>query len=101
MSWFFRQWVYGSDIPQYDFSYEVGQNENGQYIATCDVLTNNVSDNFQMLVPIEIEFDNKAKVYVRTLIMGTDFEFTLPPMDRKPRKIRLNPFLSVLANVKQ
>ena len=101
MSWFFREWVYGSEIPRYEFSYQITQNEDGQYIATCHVLTKNVSDDFQMYVPLEIEYDRNAKAYVRTLIAQPDYEFTLPPMNQRPRKIRFNPFQSVLADVKQ
>ena len=101
MSWFFNQWIYGNEIPRYEFTYKIGQNENGQHIASCRVVSSKVSDDFQMIVPIEIEFDKNSKVYVRTLIAGTDYEFDLPPMDQRPRKIRLNPFWSVLADVKQ
>jgi hypothetical protein len=54
-----------------------------------------------MYVPLEIEFDNERRAYVRLLVDKTDFDFSLPALDNEPKKLRLNPFESVLAEVKQ
>jgi len=101
MAWFFDQWVYSSDLPTYEFSYEYENEPGGTFTARCSVLTTGVPENFQMYVPLEIEIDQDAKAYIRVFIDRPAFEFTLPGLPRKPKKLRLNPFESVLARVKQ
>jgi len=101
MDWFFKQWVYKNELPTYNFSYECRPDERGKYTAFCKVVTEGVDDDFIMLVPIEIEFSNGDKGYLRFLIDKPDFEITVPNLPEKPKKITLNPFESVLAKVKQ
>ena len=101
MTWFFDQWVYRSDVPTYDFSYEIIEDSDGTYLARGRVVTEDVPDDFRMYVPLEIEIDDDLRAYVRLLIDMPDYEFTLPGLPGKPKKLRLNPFESVLAKVKQ
>jgi hypothetical protein len=101
MGWFFDQWVYGSDIPTYDFSFKLERGEQGNYNALCRVEQSDVSENFRMFVPLEVEFKSGAKHYFRLLIDKPLYEFSLPPLAEKPKHIRFNPFNSVLANVNQ
>ena len=101
MTWFFDQWIYGTELPTYDFKYQINQNDSGQWLVDCHVATVDVNEDFKMFVPLEIEFENKKKVYIRLLIDTLDLDFNLPPLDLKPKKVILNPFESVLAKVKQ
>lgn len=101
MGWFFKQWVYGTDLPEYTFSYEIEKRDDGKYITHCRIEQREVSANFRMYVPIEVEFTNGGKFYMRALIDQPINEFDLPPIDGEIKKIRLNPFHSVLAKVKQ
>ncbi|MEW5922534.1 MAG: M1 family aminopeptidase, partial [Candidatus Zixiibacteriota bacterium] len=101
MSWFFEQWIYGNELPTYSMTYQFEKDDRGKYIAICNVKTEGVSEKFKMFVPLEIETEKNVKTYVRILIEGTDFTFTLPGLPKIPRSIRLNPFESVLAKVKQ
>lgn len=99
MSWFFEEWIYGSELPTYSLTYRFEKDDRGKYIAVCNVKTEGVGENFKMFVPLEIETEKDVKAYVRVLIEGTDFTFTLPGLPKIPRSIRLNPFESVLAKV--
>ncbi|MCK4633185.1 MAG: hypothetical protein KAT79_07915, partial [candidate division Zixibacteria bacterium] len=101
MGWFFDQWVYGNDLPTYRFTYEMSMGDDGKWLSQCNIKTENVPDDFKMYVPLEIEFDNERRAYVRLLVDKTDFDFSLPALDSEPKKLRLNPFESVLAEVKQ
>jgi len=101
MGWFFDQWVYSTDLPTYEFSYAYENEPGGTYTARCTVVTSGVPENFQMYVPLELEIDENSKAYIRVFIDKPVFEFTLPGLPRKPKKLRLNPFESVLARVKQ
>lgn len=54
MDWFFDEYVYGTEIPKYDFTYNILNDANG---VTLDLklAQSGVSDRFKMLVPIYIE----------------------------------------------
>ncbi len=101
MGWFFDQWIYSSDLPTYKFSYNIEKDSSGTFTAYCHVVTTGVPEDFMMYVPLEIEMDDKTKAYIRIFIDRPDFDFTLPGLKSKPRKLRLNPFESVLARVEQ
>ncbi len=101
MSWFFDQWIYGNSLPTYRFTYDSDRNADGKYVTKCRIVTENVDDTFKMYVPLEIELTKDRKAYLRLLVDSHDYEFSLPPLDKKPRKLKLNPFESVLAKVKQ
>ena len=54
-----------------------------------------------MYLPVEIEIDKDSKAYIRVLVDSPNFDFTLPNLPKKPKKLILNPFESVLAKVNQ
>ncbi len=101
MTWFFDQWVYGHDLPKYKFKYDIKKESDGYYYANCKITQSKVSEDFKMFVPIEIEFKNGSKYYMRFLIDKPENIISLPPMELKPKKITLNPFYSVLAEIDQ
>lgn len=101
LSWFFNQWVYGNELPTYEFSYSYETDSDGGLIVKCKIITKNVSDDFKMYLPLEIEIDDDRKAYIRILVDKPVYEFTLPGLSSRPKNIRLNPFESVLAKVKQ
>lgn len=101
MDWFFKQWVYGTDIPEYDFSYVTELIPSEGYKISGHVITENVADDFKMYVPLQIEFENGNKAIVRLLIDSKDYSFSLPNLPNRPKTLILNPFESVLARIKQ
>ncbi len=101
MTWFFDQWVYGTEIPTYKFEYDIQPGTNNTFVVNGKVTTQGTSDNFKMYVPLEIQIDNTRKAYVRLKIEGPESVFNLPGLPVKPKALKLNPFESVLAEVKQ
>jgi hypothetical protein len=101
MTWFFDQWIYGTEIPTYKFSYEIEPGAGNTFTVTGHVITEGTSPNFRMYVPLEIQIDDKRKAYIRVNIEGLDATFNLPGLPMKPKGLKLNPFESVLAEVKQ
>ncbi|UCG60775.1 MAG: hypothetical protein JSV52_10625 [Candidatus Zixiibacteriota bacterium] len=101
MGWFFDQWVYRSELPTYEFTWDYEASGRNTFTAYCKVVTTGVPDDFMMYVPLEIEIEGDSKAYIRVLIEGPVYEFSLPDLPRVPRNLRLNPFESVLAKVKQ
>jgi len=101
MTWFFDQWIYGNSLPTYSFTYRFERGADGRYTAICSVVTEGVDNNFKMYVPLEIEIDREKKAYIRVMIEGPEYSFSLPTLPKIPLSLKLNPFESVLARVKQ
>lgn len=60
LDWFFSEWVYGTDVPKYDFKYEVGEDPAGGYVITFDLTQSEVSDNFAMPVPLYVKWKGRT-----------------------------------------
>lgn len=100
MEWFFQQWVYGTDIPTYKFAYKSEETPEGKYKVMCQVEQLDVPDDFQMIVPLHIEFSEGRYYKLRILVKGPLSEMQLPLMPYKPKKIVFNDLESVLCKVK-
>ncbi|PWB71562.1 hypothetical protein C3F09_07690 [candidate division GN15 bacterium] len=101
MTWFFDQWVYGDDIPTYNFSYQIKPGaDSGKFQAELRIEQRDVPSDFKMYVPLEIEYGPGQKQYVRLFIDRPVIDIPLG-LPAKPKKLKLNPFMSVLADVKQ
>ncbi len=100
MTWFFDQWVFGSAVPTYDFEYKFKPRADKGYDITFTIKQKDVPDSFKMYVPIEIEAESGQHTYIRALVDKPIVTDTVSVLGR-PKKIRLNPFLAVLANVNQ
>jgi hypothetical protein len=67
MSWFFNQFVYGTDIPTYKFSYKSEKNDDGKYRVICKVtFRKEFPDNFRMYIPIKIVLSGDRFARLRT-----------------------------------
>lgn len=99
LTWFFQQWVYGIEIPTYRFEYDVKKGPDGKYIATINVEQKDVSPEFQMYVPITIDYGKNGTARFRVLISGSGGPVPLPPLSQEPKEIRFNEFESVLCRI--
>jgi len=96
LDWFFREWVYGTDVPHYDFDYQTSAGAEGKTHVHLTITQSGVSDNFVMLVPIFADF-GKGTVRIGQLpavgnsTKSYDFDFAAAP-----KKLELNAFKEVL-----
>jgi hypothetical protein len=100
MTWFFDQWVYGTEIPKYIYSYSVDM-VGGKYQVTMSVKQENVSPGFKMLVPVVVAFKDDSYSIFRIMVDKTANEIKLPLVDKEIKEIVFNPFHSVLCEVKE
>ena len=100
MSWFFDQWVYGTAIPEYRFSYEYEKTDDDKYQVDCHVEQKKVPDNFQMMVPITVLFKDDRYIHLKLLIDQPEMDIDLPLMPFKPKKIIFNTYDAVLCKVR-
>jgi hypothetical protein len=97
MDWFFNEWVYGTAVPTYTFSWQAARDSTG-VVAHLRVQQSDVPDGFAMYVPVLVKFE-QGEALLRLLVRGptTDATVRLPA---EPKEMELNPLESVLADVK-
>ena len=99
LDWFFKQWIFDTRIPKYTFSYKSEQTADGKYKVTCKVEQSSVADDFQMAVPLYVDFGNDKFARLRIVARGPLTQVDLPLMPMKPEKIIFNDMESVLCEV--
>ncbi len=100
MGWFFNQWVYSTEIPEYTFSSTSQKTEDGKYVVTCKVRQAKVSPGFQMIVPLTVFFKDDKYVHLTIPVDQPEVTVELPVLPYKPEKIVFNTYDAVLAKVK-
>jgi hypothetical protein len=99
MSWFFNQFVYGTEVPSYIFSHKSEKSADGKIIVTCKIIQENVPDDFKMYVPIRINLSNDRFARMRIEVKGKETTVKLPPLPEEPDEIIFNDLNSVLCEV--
>ena len=100
MSWFFEQWVYGTDIPKYIHSYSVDKVDN-TYQVIMKVKQKNVSPDFKMTVPVVVVFVDDSYSVFRIMVDKPNNEIKLPLVGKEVKEVVFNPFRSVLCEVEE
>lgn len=100
MGWFFDQWVYGTGIPEYTFSYDSEITEDDKHAVVCHVKQENVPDDFQMPVPITVLFEDDRYIHLKLWIDQPEADIDLPRLPFEPKKIVFNTYDAVLCKVK-
>jgi Peptidase family M1 domain/Carboxypeptidase regulatory-like domain len=72
LDWFFNEWVYGTEIPRYAFSYELSPAADGRVKAHITLKQSEVGPRFVMAVPLYAQADKKRWVRIgQTPIAGS------------------------------
>ncbi len=99
LDWFYRNWVYGTDLPKYRLEYSIKPAEDGKATFTGKLTQSEVSPGFVMRVPIYFDFDGHViRAGYATLKGDTtsaEMKINLP---KKPKRVMLNAFHDVLAS---
>lgn len=98
MDWFFREYVYGTGIADYTFTYQVSAAGNGRWRINGTVERTGVPANWKDILPLYMHVGNKEGElgWISCTRPETKFSFTLP---QKPDKLSLNDEEDILANV--
>ena len=96
LNWFFRQWVYGTELPSYTLEYELKASADGATTIAGVVKQENVGKDWLMVLPVVFSFEGnqEARTSLRAAGPSTPFELKLP---MKPRKVELDPASWVLS----
>jgi len=100
LDWFFRQYVYGTGVPEYQFRYNIADAGNGQWKISGAVTPRKVPAGWKDALRLYAHTGGRP---VRLAwLLGSDrelpFEFVLPI---KPQKLSLNDNEDILADIKQ
>ncbi|MGE0405007.1 MAG: M1 family aminopeptidase [Candidatus Korobacteraceae bacterium] len=100
MDWFFRQYVYGVDLPRYALEYSF-EKENDQVVLVAKATQSGVGSNFRMLVPVYAEMANGRILRLGSLpIQGNNtvaIRSPIPGLKDIPKRAMLNYQYDVLA----
>jgi aminopeptidase N len=96
LDWFFREWVYGTEVPRYKLDYQLTPADGGKAKLHLSITQSEVSNSFVMLVPLFADF-GKGFVRLGQLPMignsTKDFDFD---MGAQPKKVALNAYKEIL-----
>jgi hypothetical protein len=93
MSWFFDEWVYGTDVPAYKFEYKIGADGS----LSGRVTQSGVSDKFVMLVPVYLDF-GKGWTKLGTVVLAgnSSIDITDIKLPAKPKRAGISVLNDVL-----
>jgi hypothetical protein len=99
-SWFFDQWINGTAIPSYRWSYTVAPGAGGAATLNLRVRQSEVPDGFRMPVPVRIEYPDGTEERRLVTVAKADETFPLA-LPRAPKGVVFDPDVAVLARVKK
>lgn len=94
MDWFFGEWVYGTEMPSYNFEYQI--NNDGS--LSGKITQSGVSKDFAMLVPVYADFGKGwAKLGSAKIIGNNSVDITNLKLPMAPKKAAICALNDVLA----
>ena len=95
---FFDRYVYGTEIPTYDWSVTTRRADNGQWQVELSVDQEDAFREFTAELPVLVEYEEGESSWHLVGVRG-DTETTLG-LDREPHRVVFNPRWSVLARMR-
>ena len=97
LNWFFQQWVYEAQLPEYRMEYELEPEDGGSVIVRGTLFQEDVSPQFFMPLPVEARFDGDAVGRIVLYANGPESPFAFR-MPQRPRDIELDPDKWILSS---
>lgn len=94
MDWFFNEWVYGTEMPSYQFDYQIGTDG----VLTGRITQSGVSNNFVMPVPVYIDYGKGwVKLGVAKMIGNATLDLGRVPISKGAKRVAICAMNDVLA----
>ena len=90
LDWFFRQWVYRTDLPTYHMEYQLQDEPNGKVLMKGTITQENVPIDFFMVLPVALSFGGKQQAFTTVHAYGPQTPFALR-LPARPTKVELDP----------
>jgi peptidase M1-like protein len=102
LSWFFGQWVYGTDIPTYKWAWRADPADGGKYKVRLRVVSERVPPSFLAYVPVTIDLGGDQVARLRVRVTGDTTAVELPvTLPAGPKGVKFNDLDGVLADTKE
>jgi aminopeptidase N len=101
MDWFFDEWVYGTSVPHYDFSYQLKPAADRKTILHLSLTQSGVPESFQMRVPIYVYISGSPQRLGLAQIIGNTTANQEVALPVSPDRVAADPFHSILCSMKQ
>jgi aminopeptidase N len=98
MNWFFKEWVFGTEIPAYHLKYSLTAAANGKTLLTGTITQSGVSPNFRMLVPVYLDYDGRLVRVGSARLAGSTSQDIKVVLPKKPKRVVVNAMHDVLAS---
>src|SRR5207245_1307918 len=96
LDWFFREWVWGTQVPRYSFKYELQPGEGGKFKVQMEITQSEVDGNFAMFVPVYADFGQGMMRLSQVAVVGNATRKVTFVVDRQPKKVALNIYKEIL-----
>jgi hypothetical protein len=101
MDWFFNEYVYGTALPAYAFTYTIENGPGGDIVMSMKLTQSGVTDRFRMLVPVYLELADGTIIRLGSASPdgNTTVEQKVPlkGLKQPPKRAMINYFSDVLA----
>jgi hypothetical protein len=96
LDWFFREWVYGTQVPRYHFEYQLASAEGGKVKLHMTVTQSEVDEHFVMLVPVFADFGSGMVRLGQIGIGGNNTRSLDILLPSQPKRVALNAYKDIL-----
>jgi hypothetical protein len=95
MDWFFDQWVFDVNVPEFDFDWDQ-RNTNDGFFVDISIKQKRAPDSFKSIIPARIEFDDGSSTVRNLTATGETSEVTIGPFQRNAKHLEFNYYKAVL-----
>lgn len=96
LDWFFHEWVWGTQVPRYDFKYDVQPVAGGKFKIHGELTQSEVDEHFAMFVPVYADFGDGMVRLNQYPIGGNSTRTITIILDRRPKKVAINAYKEIL-----
>ena len=96
LDWFFGEWVYGTDIPHYQFDHQLSPGANGKTKLHMSITQSGVGQDFAMLIPVFGDFGSGMIRLGQLPITSSTTKTYDVEIPHQPRKVVLNAYKEIL-----
>ena len=101
MDWYFNEWVYGTEIPHYDLSYDLKDAGNGKTLLHFTLKQSGVSDAFFMQIPFYVHYQQKVMRLGLIRIKGPTAFSSDVKLPFRPDKVMIDEYHTILSTEKE
>jgi hypothetical protein len=101
LGWFFREWVEGTAIPSYRWSWRKTKQADGRWTAEVRVAATEVPDDFRMPVPVRLDLGEGRSLRFRVDVTGAGGNTAVEGIEFEPRDAEFNEFAGVLCEARE